>query len=625
MHPNRQKKQEKLAYKAARQTVKRMARAEKGQVPKKKSRGLDELGETRKAITGAVAAGVDFHSEKSVAFNVHEIRQEDLDRDGDIIELAPELRVEPGSFVEIRRNGIARWGVVLGYEYDLEGAEVARTLLSSGEALGHPPRDIQFSVARLVEPELAQRAGMGTFADESNRGETQARISIGKTLRSLSRRIENAERVVQNVGHQLYEHAKHPDGRTWSHITLSDGVAFVAGDQTPTLELIYAVHRHFMEDSLHYIADTFDHRLSNTFSVRPSQDIKTMRRVIDWVRSNNPVLDEFATKARAIIEANQALKKESVGEDPSRVEAREGLPLLNEADHDIINFVRYYLRQRRELQMNPCSLTLPIILTKVSPSYMPLVPHATFRFLEDLTLFAPWSNHVTQDVDLQLDEFIDALDTPLPGSEHALTAHPVSVRDDRISAAKTVDGLDNMRHDFGDLAVYVIDDSSAEELDDGISIERATDGTDNVWLHVHIADPTSVLRPNDPLALDAARRTATAYFPEATYPMLPPTELSLDALVGKQGASMNVLTFSLLVNPSGDILSHSVRPSVVRKVYVMRYDDVTRGLGSSPIEPLWPFGEPKIESSKEPRPTPLKLSQTSSFCIQSHKRWPRHA
>ncbi|CAE6410835.1 unnamed protein product [Rhizoctonia solani] len=604
MRPNRRKKEEKIAHKAVRQTIKKLRRAEKGEMEKKRSRGLDELEETRRAVIGAVAVGVDFHSERSVAFNVHEVRQEDLDRDGDDFELAPELRIEPGSFVEVRRNGIAKWGVVLGYEYNHDGVEVTRTLLSSGEALSHPHRDIQFSVARVIEPGLAQQAGMGTFANESNRSETQARISIGKTLRDLNRRIETAERLVQSAAQRLYEHAKHSDGRTWSHITLADGVAFVADDRTPTLELTYTVHRHFMDDSLHYIADTFDHRLSNTFSVRPAQEIKTIRRVVDWARSNNPALDEFATKTRAIIEANTALRKNSLDQNPTRVESQEPLPVLNEADHDIINFVRYYLRQRRELQANPCSLSLPIILTKVSPSYMPLVPHTAFRFLEDLSLFAPWSNLVAQDVDLQLHEFIDTLDTPLPGSKHAQAVPPVSVNDTRIAAARTIDGLDNMRHDFGDLPVYVIDDSSAEELDDGISIERTLDDTNNVWLHVHIADPTSVLQPNDPLALDAARRTATAYFPEATYPMLPPTELSLDALVGREGASMNVLTFSLLVDPSGDILSHSVRPSVVRKVHVLRYDDVTRGaLGSSPVEPLWPFGKPKIQSpDKEPRP-----------------------
>jgi exoribonuclease-2 len=504
---------------------------------------------------------------------------------------------------EFCRSGYAKWGVVLGYEYTYAGSEVVKTLLSSGEALNHPARDIQFSVAKFASPELARRAGMGIYADESNPVATESRIQLGKALRSLSRRIEKAARVVQSAAKELYKYARHPDGKTWTKITLADGVALVAGDGTSTLELTYAVHQHFMEDSLHYIAETFEHRLSNTFSVRPSEHVESMQRVISWARSNDPVLDEFASKARVIIEASQAQKRKSAHEAPAWVESKGNLPQLNDADRDIINFIRHYLRQRRELQVNPCILALPLILSKISLSYLPLIGHTAFRVLEDLTLFAPWANHIYQDVDLQLDEFTDTLDTPLPHSTSAVV--PVTVNDDRISRTKIVDGLDNMRHDFGDLAVYVIDDSSAEELDDGISIERATDGSDNVWLHVHIADPTSVLRPDDPVALDAARRTATAYFPECTYPMLPLTELSLNALVGREKVSMNVLTFSLLVNPLGDIIDYAVRASVVRRVHILRYDDVTRALGESLIEPLWPFGEPKDKLPKEePRPVP---------------------
>lgn len=437
--------------------------------------------------------------------------------------------------------------------------------------------------------------------------EIESRIALGKSLRSLSRRIEQATRVVQSSAKQLYEHAKHPDGKSWSKITLNQGVALIAGDSTPNLELIYAVHQHFMEDSLHYIADTFEHRLSNTFSVRPSEDIQSMQRIIEWVRKDDPVLDEFAAKARIIIEASQSIKQKSKGEAPTRVVFDRNLPKLNDTDHEIINFIRHYLRQRRELQLNPCTLALPSILNKISPSYLPLAGHSAFRLLEDLTFFAPWSDHASQDVDLQLHEFTDTIDTPLPRSDKLPTTTPVTVNDDRISGAKTIDGLDNMRHDFGNLAVYVIDDSTAEELDDGVSIERTTDGSGNVWLHVHIADPTSVLRPDDPVALDAARRAATAYFPEGTYPMLPPTELSLDALVGKKGASINVLTFSLLVNPSGDIIDHNVRASLVRRVHVMRYDDITLGLGGSLIESTWPFGEPKKNpSDSAPRPIPAE-------------------
>lgn len=462
---------------------------------------------------------------------------------------------------------------------------------------------MQFSVAGFVSRELAERAGLGTYANESNPVETEARISLGKSLRSLSGRIEKASRMVQAAADKLYEYARHPDGKTWSKITLAEGVALVSNNASPTLELTYAVHRHFMDDTMHYIADTFEHRLSNTFTVRPLGAVERMARVVGWVRNNDPVIDQFAAKARAIIEASHAQKRESMHETPTLVQSRGNLPELNEADMDILDFARYFLRQRRELQENPCLLILPLILAKISPSYLPLVGHSAFRALEDLSVFAPWSNHVMQDVDLQLYEFTDTLDTPLPGSADAAPIAPVVVNDNRITKAKTVDGLDNMRHDFGDLAVYVIDDSTAEELDDGISIERTTDGSGNLWLHAHIADPTSVFNPTDPLMLDAARRSATVYFPDCTYPMLPPTDLSLDALVGSNGdASMNVLSFSVLVDSSGEVLKHLIRPAVVRRVHVMRYDDVTRAIGKTPVEALWPF-----EAQKTPSPVPRPI------------------
>ncbi|KAG9075684.1 hypothetical protein FS749_012627 [Ceratobasidium sp. UAMH 11750] len=518
------------------------------------------------------------------------------------------MRIELGSFVELRRNGYAQWGISLGYDITYEGVEVIRTLLTSGETIKHPPRDIQFSLAGFAPPELAMRAGEGKYADEKNPIEMQARIALGKLLRSLSNRIEQTSRIVQNSADKLYENAKHPDGKTWSKITLGEGVALVAGDKNPTLDLMFAVHQHFMDNPLKYIADTFDHRISNTFAVRPSEDVQRIERVINLVRNNDPLIDDFAAKARVIIDANNARKKESRHEDPAWVESSEGLPELNEAERDIVDFCRHFLRQRRELQANPYSLILPLILNKISPSYLPLVGHSVFRVLEDLSVLAPWSNHVMQDVDLQLHEFTDTLDTPLPSRNDAPPVAPVTINDNRVSGAKTIDGLDNMRHDFGDMPVYVVDDVTAEELDDGVSIERTTDGSDNVWLHVHIADPTSALGPNDPLALCAYRRSATAYFPDATFPMLPPTDLSLGALAGDgQNASMNVLSFSTLISPAGELLKQQVRPGIVRRVHILQYDDVTLALGESLIDPIWPFGKPAIEKAARKEVPPEAL------------------
>ncbi|QRV90108.1 hypothetical protein RhiJN_18126 [Ceratobasidium sp. AG-Ba] len=505
----------------------------------------------------------------------------------------------------------------MGYEVNNEGLEVVKTLLSTGETIRHPPRDVQFSLPGFAPIDLIQRAGEGKYADERNPAETQARIGLGKLLRSLTGRLEEASRVVENAANKLYEVARHPDGKTWSKINLIDAVAIIAGDKDPSFDLLFVIHQHFMNTPMKYIADTFEHRLSNTFAVRPLEDVQRIERVISWVRSNDPAVDSFAAKARTIIEANKAQKWAFRDKYPALVEPKEGLPELNESDYDIMEFFRYYLRQRRELQENPCSLTLPLILAKISPSYLPLAGHSVFRLLEDLFILAPWSNHVMQDVDLQLHEFTDTLDTPLPKVENSPLINPVAVNDNRISGLKTIDGLDNMRHDFGDTPVYVIDDATAEELDDGVSVERATDGSENIWIHIHIADPTSVLSPNDPLAVVAARRTATGYFPDATFPMLPPTDLSLGALVGNEkDASMNVLTFSALISPEGEILEYDTRASIVRRVHVIHYDDVTLALGESLLEPIWPFGKPDhVQSSKAvpPEAIPsLKLLQQAT-------------
>ncbi|KAG9122613.1 hypothetical protein FRC07_000941 [Ceratobasidium sp. 392] len=612
---------------AARKAIRRVTRGERDGLSKKPSRGLNDRAEVRNAILGRIAARPAFQTQTSTVFSATEARPEDLEAPGTDeggVDLQPDIRIEVGSFVELRRNGYAQWGISLGYDTTYDGLEVTRTILSTGETIRHPARDIQFSVAGFAPAHLARRAGEGKYADENNPAEIESRIALGKLLRSLSGRIEQTSRIVQNAADKLYERARHPDGKTWSKITLAEGVDLVAPDKNPTLELTYAVHQHFMDNPLKYIADTFEHRLSNTFSVRPLEDIQRIQRVIEWVRNNDPIIDEFAAKARSIIGANVTRKRESRNEEPTWVGSIEDLPELNEADRDIVDFCRNFLRQRRELQENPCALILPLILNKLSSDYLPLVGHSSFRILEELSVLAPWSNHVMQDVDLQLHEFTDTLDTPLPSRNSVPPVAPVTINDTRISGSKTVDGLDNMRHDFGNLAVYVVDDVTAEELDDGVSVERTTDGSGNVWLHVHIADPTSALRPNDPLALDAARRTATAYFPDATFAMLPPTDLSLSSLAGdNRDASMNVLTFSALITPAGDILKHQVRPGIVRRVHILQYDDVTRALGQSLIDPVWPFGKPATEKAapkevpSEAMPDLQLIHQTTNLLAQA--------
>ncbi|KAJ3318642.1 hypothetical protein HDU76_000773, partial [Blyttiomyces sp. JEL0837] len=102
-----------------------------------------------------------------------------------------------------------------------------------------------------------------------------------------------------------------------------------------------------------------------------------------------------------------------------------------------------------------------------------------------------------------------------------------------------VDPCAEIRRDFGDMPVYVIDSPTAHELDDGISIEHKDNG--ETWIHVHIADPTSELPPSHPLAFLAQLRGNTVYLPERHYPMIPDS-LSLNRF--NLGVSNLALTFS---------------------------------------------------------------------------------
>ncbi|KAJ1964862.1 3'-5' RNA exonuclease complex component [Dipsacomyces acuminosporus] len=137
------------------------------------------------------------------------------------------------------------------------------------------------------------------------------------------------------------------------------------------------------------------------------------------------------------------------------------------------------------------------------------------------------------------------------------------------------DICDDIRHDFGDLPVYTIDDSATRDVDDGMSVEtiRGADGKDQVWLHVHIADPTALVHPGHIAANAAAQQMATLYYAEKTQHMLP-FNLTLNkfSLVRRDGSEpVRTMTFSVLIGDDGDIADYKVRPGIVRNITAVPY------------------------------------------------------
>lgn len=80
------------------------------------------------------------------------------------------------------------------------------------------------------------------------------------------------------------------------------------------------------------------------------------------------------------------------------------------------------------------------------------------------------------------------------------------------------DPLDSIRQDFTNIPVYCIDSDTAHEIDDGISIEEVDD---NYLISIHVANPTSYIKPNSSLANIAFGKGTTTYLPEGPTMMLP--------------------------------------------------------------------------------------------------------
>ncbi|KAJ3037287.1 hypothetical protein HK097_003553, partial [Rhizophlyctis rosea] len=132
----------------------------------------------------------------------------------------------------------------------------------------------------------------------------------------------------------------------------------------------------------------------------------------------------------------------------------------------------------------------------------------------------------------------------------------------------TQDPCASIRRDFGNTPVYVIDDPNAHELDDGISIEETPNGT---WMHIHIADPTAYIPPNNPTSLIAQLRGNSVYLPERHYPMMPE---QLSKMRFDLGVSQCAMTFSAKIGEDGEIVDYNVSPSIIRNAKIIHYDDV---------------------------------------------------
>lgn len=436
------------------------------------------------------------------------------------------------------------------------------------------------------------------------------RITISSMLEKVRDFSDGAARLYANKRtrfDELYGELALPDNPTT--ITLFEVVEEVFGSEYGDQEL-YATHLALVGDGAKYQTDKATHRATSTFTVRSKADVAMIdfaarhvrksvskedvvkkRRNLEATRGTKAQLDSFVEKARSLIDLSRKYKREDTlakKELPVR-RVRVNEVVWDESDMFFIDFVKASVLQHGS-QSTPMDSLVPSILRAMDRYTGELNGVVGYQFLTEIGAWGAWENVALRQQNITFPGYGTSIVSDKDQENFAEVDTPEAVKKMGLK-----DCMKELRKDWDQLQVYCIDDASAHEIDDGISLERVSE-TEN-WVHVHIANPTAFLPQNHWLSDVAFRRKQSLYLPERVYPMLP---ASLTDMIG-MGPNRGVMSISAKIDKDGELLDFNVQAGFVRNVKRFTYEAVSTALGKPDEDAItYQVGEfPK--PSKSPR------------------------
>lgn len=512
----------------------------------------------------------------------------------------------------------------------------------SGEIRLNSLDNVMYTMHNLVDSSLAKKAAdsenvLGAITtsvlstsqielesdplDEKAAAITEARKHCCRILRVTEAKLDRCHAILTKSGsYDIYNHFKHPDPTKTAQLSTEQALRFLLGRQHSQDELmLFALHQQLMANSDLFIANARDMRDRSTFSLQSEDTLEALYTVRDWVARDSNELESFVEKARHVINTNRSLQDSPETSNP-RGPVTDLCSAWTASDLLIIKVFRTIAITQRMIQDQPLSTIVAAILKKIGlydeQAMIKTWPALTFdRFgaillLRDIGVLPPWQSVGLWDPSLD----IEARYRTYTATKADPNNHNLSGATPKRTAMNTtrghtlaVDPTDVLRHDFGDLPVYIIDDPNAEELDDGVSIELVEDSSDNLhaWVHVHIADPTTCLDPSHSIALEARKYLETLYMPGFTLPMLPAGFIKTNKLSLGVTGGQRTLTFSALLDKIGNIVEYKIRPGWINSPKQTTYDVVTTILDGKPPspQPKLTIGHPQELNPMNARPT----------------------
>lgn len=492
------------------------------------------------------------------------------------------------------RNGTVVQGIVLGEQIANQRWTVL-SLTERGQIVNHYRADVYFSIPNLVSANLAEQCGLTSSPTPQM---TMARVEALKSLRALTSKVDRQAAGLQQRPMNIYVEVMSEDPTKWATTTVKH-VTRLLYDK-PLFMDYYMTHKYLMDNSMRYVV-TPGYLKTQQFAVRPRRDIEEILAVKEYIREyhedNVPdsVYETFVKKAAAVVDAyakNKGNDSGPMSQEPAEVQ-------WNETDQIFLRFLLRSMQPAQSNQLDPYAISRTTLVKDILRPKRHVTDATTQELLTKLGIISQWFDP------FELMKVVNPYGDftkkkTLDSDAAAIMKASISSRARTGTVLGPVDflpedPLDSVRHDFGDLRAFVIDDPSAEELDDAVSLERIPSEPENYWVHVHVADPTSILHPGHALAKLARERYSTFYLAHKTYPLWPHDlvhsnkyPLSLNEMGDKRPTK--VMSFSIKLNKCGDTIDYKVRAGIIRDVRKTSYRDVDDALGFKPIPKKFPFG-----------------------------------
>lgn len=468
--------------------------------------------------------------------------------------------------------------MVVGQKKSSGGLQQLTVLLRNGKTFDVRSDSVAFCIKDFAKSQQVSQ----TVTEPVNLKDVDSNGLLKTISTSYNRAIQHYQRTLnltKAMAHQQFEALyKHFGKDNNAQVALDDLACFAFKQEKPTPLQRHVTFLHLVSDNIHFIP-TRDVRESDIWNLRPQEECGRITEIITSIRTRDEKYTGFLSRTKALIHFYSTHADPVLGTlSPTVLDlARPLYFALTASDKVFINFVADWIRSPKVIVDSPYEVFVPNML-KALKSYDTLFfdRSLAIRFLKEVGMLKPWDNVGLVEDAAVAGEFIWSKEAKQ--SEKRMNEFTTAFLSGKGQDFNNVDPYSSVRHDFGDLRVYTIDDPSAKEIDDGVSIEHIP-GEQGAWLHVHIADPTTYISPQHELSELMQRKVQTLYLPERHFPMLPEElssqkfSLGSTAHTNKDG-SQYALTFSTKIDKNGNLTEYKIRPSLVKNVVKVYYDDL---------------------------------------------------